>query len=124
MAVSTTLPLPEKDFKAVVRDNKVLKVGVEFFDGAVAAQALYKLNKKDWKAWLDSIRAFCEAGNRKVYAENALNALEGAADIEPLDVGDLLCAEVDDPQDREKVAKQLKTVENRTVYLCFATDMW
>ena len=123
MAVSTTLPLPEKDFKAVVRDNKVLKVGVEFFDGAVAAQALYKLNKKDWKAWLDSIRAFCEAGNRKVYAENALNALEGAAGIEPLDVGDLLCAEVDDPQDLEKVAKQLKAVEDRTVYLCFATDI-
>ena len=123
MAVSTTLPLPEKDFKAVIGDGKVLKVGVEFFDSAVAAQALYRLKKEDWKKWLDRIVAFCEAGNRKVYAENALNDLNGAADIRPLDVKDLLCAEIDDPNDLEKVAKQLKAVEDRTVYLCFATDI-
>ena len=33
MAVSSTLPLPEKDFKAVVRDGKVIRIGVEFFGG-------------------------------------------------------------------------------------------
>ena len=123
MAVSTTLPLPEKDFKAVVKDGKVLRVGIEFFDSAVAAQALYRLKKDDWKKWLDRIAAFCEAGNRKVYAENALNDLDGEANIRALDVQDLLCAEVDDPADLEKVSKQLKTVEDRTVYLCFATDI-
>ena len=123
MAVSTTLPLPEKDFKAVIGDGKVLKVGVEFFESAVAAQALYRLKKDDWKKWLDRIIAFCEAGNRKVYAENALNDLNGEAGIVPLDVKDLLCAEVDDPDDLEKVSKQLKAVEDRTVYLCFATDI-
>ena len=123
MAVSTTLPLPEKDFKAVVKDGKVLRVGIEFFDSAVAAQALYRLKKDDWKKWLDRIAAFCEAGNRKVYAENALNDLDGEANIRALDVQDLLCAEVDDPADLEKVSKQLKKVEDRTVYLCFATDI-
>ena len=123
MAVSTTLPLPEKDFKAVIQDGKVRKVGVEFFDDAVAAQALYLLKREDWRKWLGSICDFCEAGNRKVYAENALNALDGAADIYPLDVRDLLCAEVDDPADLEKVSRQLKEIENRTVYMCFATDI-
>ncbi len=123
MAVSTTLPLPEKDFKAVVKDGKVLRVGIEFFDSAVAAQALYRLKKDDWKKWLDRIAAFCEAGNRKVYAENALNDLDGEANIRALDMQDLLCAEVDDPADLEKVSKQLKKVEDRTVYLCFATDI-
>ena len=34
MAVSSTLPLPEKDFKAVIKDGKVQKVGVDFFDDA------------------------------------------------------------------------------------------
>ena len=58
MAVSSTSPLPEKDFKAVVRDGKIQKVGVEFFQEAVAAQPLYKLLKKDWKEWLDRIAAF------------------------------------------------------------------
>ena len=123
MAVSATQPLPEKDFKAVVRDGKVQKVGVEFFENAVAAQALYRLRKEDWRKWLDKICEFCEAGNRKVYAENALNALDGAAEIAPLDVRDLLCAEVDDPADLEKVSRQLKEVENRTVYMSFATDI-
>ena len=123
MAVSTTLPLPEKDFKAQVKDGMVMKVGVDIFDDAVEAQAFYKLLREDWKVWLDSIVAFCEAGNTKVYAENALNALEGKANVAALDVGDLLCAEIDNPQDLEQVSKQLKTVEDRTVYMCFATDI-
>ncbi len=123
MAVSSTLPLPEKDFKAVLKDGKVQKVGVEFFDNAVEAQALYKLRKEDWQKWLGRICDFCEAGNRKVYAENALNDLDGEAGIEALDVGDLLCAEVDDPADLETVSKRLKEVESRTVYMCFATDI-
>ena len=35
MAVSSTLPLPEKDFKAVVRGGRIEKVGVGFFEDAV-----------------------------------------------------------------------------------------
>ena len=123
MAVSTTLPLPEKDFKAVVRDGKVVKVGVEFFDEAVEAQALYRLKRDDWKAWLDRIAAFCEGGRTKVYAENALNELDGGANITALDMGDLLCAEIDNPEDLANVSAQLKKIESRTVYMCFATDI-
>ena len=61
MAVSSTLPLPEKDFKAVLRDGMVRKVGVSFFEDAVAAQALYRLRRQDWKKWLDGIVSFCES---------------------------------------------------------------
>ena len=123
MTVSSTLPLPEKDFKAQIRDGKVMKVGVDLFENAMEAQALYKLNRDDWKVWLDEIIAFCEAGNTKVYAENALNALDGAANISALDVGDLLCAEIDNPEDLAVVSAKLKEIENRTVYMCFATDI-
>ena len=123
MAVSTTLPLPDKDFKAVVKDGKVLKVGVEFFDSAVEAQALYHLKRENWRLWLDRICAFCEAGNTGVYAENALNALDGAADIHALDAGDLLCAEIDNPEDLAAVSARLREIENRTVYMCFSTDI-
>ena len=87
MAVSSTLPLPEKDFKAVVQDGFVQKVGTGFFgEGAMAAQALYKLEKADWLRWLDKIAEYCEAGNTGVYAENALNDLEGAANVRAVDV--------------------------------------
>ena len=50
MKVSSTLPLPQKDFKAVVADGFVKAVGIEFFDHAMEAQALYKLNRADWQA--------------------------------------------------------------------------
>ena len=123
MTVSSTLPLPEKDFKAVVKDGMVVKVGVEFFNDAMEAQALYRIKKEDWKVWLDKIIEFCESGRTKVYAENALNELEGAASIHALDVGSLLCAEIDDPADLAVVSGKLKEIENRTVYMCFASDI-
>ena len=123
MTVSSTLPLPEKDFKAVVKDGKVVKVGIEFFNDAMAAQPLYKLTGNAWQQWLGQIVAFCEADNRKVYAENALNALDGAADIDALDVANLLCSEIDNPEDLAVVSAKLKEIEHRTVYMCFSTDI-
>ncbi len=110
MTVSSTLPLPEKDFKARVAGGKVMAVGVDIFDDAMEAQALYRLKREDWKVWLDRIAEFCESGNTKVYAENALNSLNGAANISALDVRDLLCAEVDNPEDLASVSARLKEI--------------
>lgn len=123
MVVSSTLPLPEKDFKAQVKDGKVQKVGVDIFNDAVEAQALYKLNRKDWKLWLDKIVEFCESDNRSVYAENALNELNGAANITALDVENSLCAEIDNPEDLAVVKAKLNEIESRLVYMCFSTDI-
>ena len=123
MTVSSTLPLPDKDFKAKVVDGKVIAVGVDIFNEAMEAQALYKLFKQDWKVWLDKIVEFCEADNRKVYAENALNELNGAANIHALDVQNLLCAEIDNPEDLAVVSAKLKEIESRTVYMCFSADI-
>ncbi len=123
MTVSSTLPLPEKDFKAVVRDGMVMKVGVEFFNEAMEAQALYKLNKEDWMVWLGKIVEFCETEKTKVYAENALNELNGAVNIHALDVENLLCSEIDNPEDLAVVTAKLKEIQSRTVYMCFATDI-
>ncbi len=123
MTVGSTLPLPEKDFKAVLSDGHITKVGIEFFENAVAAQPLYKLNKDDWKVWLDRIIAFCESDNTKCYAESAFNEVSEFCKIVPLDVQDRLCAEIDNPDDLKKVSEQLKEIENRTVYMCFSTDI-
>ncbi len=123
MTVSSTMPLPEKDFKAQVKDGKVIKVGVDIFEDAMEAQALYKLLKNDWKVWLDKISEFCENDNCKVYAENALNELNGAVNISALDVENLLCAEIDNPEDLAVVSAKLKEIESRTVYMCFSTDI-
>ncbi len=123
MKVSSTLPLPEKDFKAVVRDGRVEKVGVEFFTDAVEAQALYKLNKKDWNVWLDAIVAFCESDRTNCYAEAALNEVTDRCEILALDVQDRLCTEIDTPEDLAAVSAKIRESENRSVYMCFSTDM-
>ncbi len=123
MAVSSTLELPEKDFKAVVRNGKVEKVGIEFFNEAMEAQALYKLKKEDWKIWLDKICEFCESGNTNVYAENALNEVTDKCVIKPADMKNMLCAEIDNPEDLAVVSSKLKEIESRVVYMCFSTDI-
>ena len=123
MVVSSVLPLPEKDFKAVIADGRVVEVGINCFDNAMYAQALYKLNKADWKIWLDEIIAFCERKDDKCYAENAFNLVSDKCIIKPLDVKNLMCREIDNPEDLEMVANELKDTANKTVYMCFSTDM-
>ena len=123
MKVSSTLPLPDKDFKAVIKDGLVKAVGIEFFDSAMEAQALYKLNRAEWKLWLDRICEFCENGNRKCYAEKALNEITDACHIHAFDVKERLCSEIDTPEDLAVVSSRLREIENRTVYMCFATDI-
>lgn len=125
MTVSSTLDLPEKDFKAVVKDGKIEKVGIEFFNNAMAAQPLYKLLKDDWNEWLDNIIAYCESSDetkKKCYAENALNEISNK-NIVTLDFTDRLCSEIDNPEDLAVVSAKLKEIENRMVYMCFSTDM-
>lgn len=122
MAVSSTLPLPDKDFKAVIKDGRIEKIGIEFFENALATQPLYKILKKDWLVWLENIERFCEQDNRNCYAENAFNQVSDKCLIYPVDVKDMLCAEIDTPQDLETVSARVKEVNERTVYMCCSTD--
>lgn len=122
MTVSSSVPLPEKDFKAVIKNGVIEKIGVEFFDDAVSAQPLYKLNRADWNLWLTEIEKYCESGITGCYAENAFNEVSGNCNIYPLDVKEMLCAEIDTPADLEIVSSRLKEVNDRTVYMCFSTE--
>ena len=110
MTVSSTAPIPEKDFKAVILEGRIRKVGIEFFESVLAAQPLYKLFANDWLVWLKEICAFCESGDTKCYAENAFNAVSERCKIFPLDVKDSLCAEIDNPEDWEMVKGKLQTL--------------
>ncbi len=123
MTVSTTVPLPEKDFKAVLKNGQITKVGIEFFNDAVAAQPLYKLLEADFKVWLDKIIEFCETEQVKCYAENAFNEVSDACRIFPLDVKNALCNEIDTPEDLAVISARVHEVDNRTVYMCFSADV-
>ena len=122
MVVSSTCPLPEKDFKAVIQNGQIVKVGVGFFSEAVAAQPFYKLLKDDWSLWLHKIIEFCEEGTVTCYAEEALNQLSGKCGIYPMDIKNELCSEIDNPEDLVIVSGKLGEIQRRTVYMCFSTD--
>ena len=107
MTVSSTRPLPSKDFKAVVEKGLITKVGVEFFEQAYAAQPLYKLQQEDWLVWLNKIISYCENGLVDCYAENAFNEISGQIKLFPFDVKNQLCAEIDNLDDLETVKKAL-----------------
>lgn len=112
MAVSSTAALPQKDFKAVVQPEnnmlKITKIGIEFFDSAMAAQPLYFLKKEDWQIWLATIICFCEEGTRTCYAENAFNVISNQCDLFAYDFKNLLCAEIDTVEDLEKIQNRLQ----------------
>lgn len=110
MVVDETLPLPEKDFKAVVQEGKITKVGIEFFEDAYAAQPLYKLYREDWSQWLANILAFCEQGTRSVYAENAMNEISDKLTIHPFNVAGRICTEVDNLEDLARVQKMMEPI--------------
>ena len=123
MIVSSTLPLPEKDFKAVIKNNRIEKIGIEFFESALTAQPLYKILANDWIIWLKNIIKFCENENTNCYAENAFNEISSECKIYPIDIRNLLCSEIDNPKDLAIVTSKLREVESRTVYMSFSTDI-
>lgn len=122
MAISSCVPLPEKDFKAVIKDGRIEKIGIEFFDNSMTALPLYKLNKEDWLIWLDKIEEFCESDKRMCYAENAFNEVSDKCALYPIDIKDMLCAEIDTQNDLEFVTTKLKELNERTVYMCFSAE--
>lgn len=112
MKVSSTVPLPEKDFNSVVRGGRVCKVGVEYFDSAMESQAFYKLNKKEWTQWLDKICEYIENDRVKCYAEYALNDIVDECELYAYDVKDRLCTEIDNTDDLAKVSARLAEIES------------
>ena len=110
MVVSSTRPLPEKDFKAVIEAGKISRRGIEFFGNAMAAQPLYKFRKPDFYLWMKTIERFCEFDITFCYAENALNEITGYVDVYPLDVEDKLCDEIDNPDDLKRISDRLKSM--------------
>ncbi len=104
VTVDTTLPLPEKDFKGRVANSRLKEVGVNVFGtDCVALQPAYRFRTADFARWMQEIERFIQAGNDRVYAENAFNAAWEEIPVYPLDVQGLLCAEIDNHEDRATV---------------------
>lgn len=123
MTLSSALPLPQKDFKAIIEDGKIKAIGIDLFIQAVAAQPLYKLLRRDLEIWLKSICRYCESGKTECYAENAFNEVSDACNLYPLEIEEMLCSEIDCPEDLAVVSQKVKELSEQTVYMCFSTDV-
>ena len=126
VVVSSSEKIPEKDFKAVINNDRVSKIGIEFFDNALACQPVYFLKKDDLKVWLTEVVSFCESGESqktKCYAEVAFNNISSQIDLHPFDVCNALCKEIDTYEDLVIVSSLLESIMNKKVYLSFSTDI-
>ena len=105
--VNRKIKPPKKDFKAVVENNRVVKIGVEFFgDNTFFSAPLYKFSKADFLYWLNKIEKFIKKGDTKSYAEDVFNKISDKLILRPLYFDEEFCMEIDTKEDLEK-AKNL-----------------
>ena len=123
MITDSSISIDNKDFKAVVENGRITAIGVDLAKNAVAAQPLYKLEKKAWKVWLEKISSFCRKGKTECYAEYAFNEVSNQCVLFPLDIDGALCAEIDTKEDLKAVNKRLKQISKKSVYMSFSTDI-
>ena len=111
-SVDESVELPEKDFKARVEDGMIAEIGVGIFDSECAAfQPFYKLSRESMGAWLDSVGRFVEAGEVRVYAEDAANAVLGDMRVAAFPCDGHVVAEVDTPEDLQRVSEAVRLAD-------------
>ena len=105
--VNRKIRAPEKDFKAVIENNRVIKIGVEFSgENAFFSAPLYKFSKSDFLYWLEEIGEFFQKGDVKSYAEDAFNKISDKIMLRPVYFDDEVCMEIDTREDLE-IARNL-----------------
>lgn len=106
--VNIEIPVPEKDFKARLKNGRIIEIGTKIFDeDCFAFMPIYKLMQKDVKLWFERIGAFIKRGETSVYAENAFNEISDKLLLYPLYYTSETCMEVDNYEDLEKAKKLL-----------------
>jgi phosphoenolpyruvate phosphomutase len=94
--VNKKIAVPEKDFKAVVENDRVIKIGVAFNGkNAFACLPLYKFSKADFLFWINECEHYIAKGDVNIYAENVFNEISDDLLLFPLYFDDELCMEID-----------------------------
>ena len=104
--VNKMVSIPENDFKAVIENNIVTKIGVDFSGvNAFFSAPLYKFSRLDFLFWLDNIEKFIKKGKTKCYAEDVFNEISDKLMLYPVYFDDKLCMEIDTKEDLERVRR-------------------
>ncbi len=104
VAVDSSVPLPEKDFKGRIEQGYIREISINTFGSDCHFVApIYKFSKDTFLKWLSSIERFILEGNNKVHAENALNLITASLQIKPVLIDGLFCSEIDHQADMDMV---------------------
>ena len=105
---------PEKDFKALIKRGRVLRIGVSLSGpGTYFCAPLYKFSKTDFLLWLDKIEDFVTKGKVNCYAEDALNKISDDVLIRPLYFKEF-CMEIDTKAELEKARAYIRSESGGT----------
>lgn len=103
-AVNASAPLPPKDFKARIADNRITEISVDIFDDdCCACQPFYKLGRDSLSLWLQAIDRYVHEKRTQVYAEEAANTVMRAMELQPLSYDGCLVQEVDTQEDLDEI---------------------
>jgi len=93
---------PGKDFKALVENDRVVRIEVNVSGpGAFFCAPLYRFTAAGLRAWMDTIDGFVRQLKTDRYAEDAFNEASDRITLRPhYDTG--FCMEIDTPEDLEK----------------------
>lgn len=106
--VNFTKELPEKDFKARVKDGKILEVSIHIFDeDCYAFQPFYKMDKETAAAWIKKVEEYIEKGEDRCYAENALNEIFESLDVRAFSYEGYYIDEIDNQDDYARVTEEI-----------------
>lgn len=99
---------PGKDFKTLIENNRITKIGVKLSGPNVYFCApMYKLSRLDVLCWLYSIDDFVKRGEMSCYAEDTFNKVSGQIVLRPLYFKEF-CMEIDTVDDLEKARAWLE----------------
>ena len=104
---------PEKDFKALIKRGRVIRIGVNLSGpGTFFCAPLYRFSKADFLLWLDKIEDFIMQGKVDCYAEDAFNEISDDVLLRPLYFKEF-CMEIDTKADLEKTRRYLQRESGR-----------
>jgi len=100
---------PEKDFKAVIENGRITKIGIDFTGrDALFLAPLYKFSQKDFLYWLNEMEKFIEKGCLNIYAETVFNNISDKIMLYPVYFNDEVCLEIDTLADLEMANDLIK----------------
>ena len=105
--VNKKLTPPEKDFKAMIKSNRIIKIGVDVSNpSAYFCAPMYKFSKADFLRWIAEMDGFINRGKVNCYAEDTLNEILREATLYPLYFKEF-CMEIDTVNDLEKARNEI-----------------